>query len=81
IGFTRVVVGECAGGEGDAQSQFSSGWDHDLAAEVAPTWIARNYMSGLLMEVDELLRTMDNVLHLGATASIPTVTVMPRHPT
>ncbi|HET6950854.1 MAG TPA: SDR family oxidoreductase [Acidimicrobiales bacterium] len=81
VGFTRVVVGECAGGEGDAQVEFSAGWDRDLAAEVAPTWIARNYMSGLLMEVDELLRVMDNVLALTATGSIPSVTVMPRHPT
>jgi NAD(P)-dependent dehydrogenase (short-subunit alcohol dehydrogenase family) len=81
VGFTRVVVGECAGGEGDAQSQFSSDWDRELASEVAPTWIARNYMSGLLMEVDELLAVMRTVLALGATASIPSVTVMPRHPT
>ena len=81
VGFTRVVVGECAGGEGDAQSGFATEWDGDLASEVMPTWIARNYMTGLLMEVDELLRVMDNVLTLGATASIPSVTIMPRHQT
>ena len=81
VGFTRVVVGECAGGEGPAQSGFASEWDGDLASEVMPTWIARNYMSGLLMEVGELLRVMDNVLSLGATASIPSVTIMPRHQT
>jgi NAD(P)-dependent dehydrogenase (short-subunit alcohol dehydrogenase family) len=79
VGFTRLVVGECAGGEGEAQSQFSTGWDRELASEVAPTWIARSYMTGLLMEVDELLRVTDTVLRLGATASIPSVTVMPRH--
>jgi NAD(P)-dependent dehydrogenase (short-subunit alcohol dehydrogenase family) len=81
VGFTRVVVGECAGGEGDAQSGFATEWDGDLASEVMPQWIARNYMTGLLMEVDELLRVMDNVLALGATASIPSVTIMPRHQT
>jgi NAD(P)-dependent dehydrogenase (short-subunit alcohol dehydrogenase family) len=81
VGFTRVVVGECAGGEGDAQSGFATEWDGELASEVMPQWIARNYMSGLLMEVDELLRVMDNVLALGATASIPSVTIMPRHQT
>lgn len=79
IGFTRVVVGECAGGEGEAQVEFSSGWDGAIVSEVAPTWIARNYMTGLLMEVDELLRVVDGVLAIGATASIPSVTVMPRH--
>jgi NAD(P)-dependent dehydrogenase (short-subunit alcohol dehydrogenase family) len=79
IGFTRVVVGECAGGDGPGQSEFATGWDVDLASEVAPGWITRNYMTGLLMEVDELLLTIDRVLALGATASIPSVTVMPRH--
>jgi NAD(P)-dependent dehydrogenase (short-subunit alcohol dehydrogenase family) len=79
VGFTRVVVGECAGGEGESRTQFSSGWDLDLASEVAPIWIARSYMTGLLVEVDELLRVTRTVLHLGATASIPSVTVMPRH--
>lgn len=79
VGFTRVVVGECAGGEGASQSGFATDWDGELASEVMPQWIARNYMTGLLMEVDELLRVMDNVLALGATASIPSVTIMPRH--
>ena len=32
VGFTRVVVGDCAGGEGDAQTQFANDWDADLAA-------------------------------------------------
>ena len=39
VGFTRVVVGDCAGGEGDAQTQFANGWDTELAAEMATTWI------------------------------------------
>lgn len=81
VAFTRVVVGECAGGEGEAQSGFSSDWDRELAAEMQPMWVARNYMSGRLMDVNELLKAMDTVLSLGATGSIPSVTVMPRHPT
>ncbi|HTZ10149.1 MAG TPA: SDR family oxidoreductase, partial [Acidimicrobiales bacterium] len=53
IGFTRVVVGDCAGGEGDAQTQFpfASDWDWDLAAELHPTWQARNYLAGSLLDV------------------------------
>ena len=27
VGFTRVVVGECAGGEGDAQTEFANDFD------------------------------------------------------
>lgn len=79
VGFTRVSVGECAGGEGDAMTQFANDWDQDLAMEVMPTWLSRNYMTGLLIEVDELHRVMQAVLSLTASASIPSVTVMPRH--
>jgi NAD(P)-dependent dehydrogenase (short-subunit alcohol dehydrogenase family) len=79
VGFTRVTVGECAGGEGPAMTQFANDWDQDLALEVMPTWIDRHYMTGLLIDVEELLRVMESVLQLGATASIPSVTVMPRH--
>ncbi len=75
---SRVVIGECAGGEGESQSGFSADWDPELASEVAPSWIAHNYMSGRLMDVDELLRVTHTVLRLGATTSIPSVTVMPR---
>ena len=46
VGFSRVIVGECMGGEGDSVPGFADGWDQDLAAEVMPVWFARNYMSG-----------------------------------
>ena len=46
VGFTRLVVGECMGGEGDSVPGFADGWDQELAAEVMPVWFARNYMSG-----------------------------------
>ena len=38
IGFTRVIVGECMGGEGDSVPGFADGWDQELAAEVMPVW-------------------------------------------
>jgi NAD(P)-dependent dehydrogenase (short-subunit alcohol dehydrogenase family) len=79
VGFTRVTVGECAGGDGDSMTEFNAGWDMDLAMEVAPTWIERNYMTGALMDVEELVRVLDRVLRCGASATIPTVAVMPRH--
>ena len=39
IGFTRLVVGDCAGGDGDSQTEFNVGWDLELAAELAPGWV------------------------------------------
>jgi NAD(P)-dependent dehydrogenase (short-subunit alcohol dehydrogenase family) len=79
IGFTRLVVGDCAGGEGDSMTGFADGWDGDLAAEVAPIWVARNYMAGALMDVDRLVAMVHAVLREGATLSVPSITVAPRH--
>ncbi|MCJ7670501.1 MAG: SDR family oxidoreductase, partial [Acidimicrobiia bacterium] len=78
IGFTRFVVGDCAGGEGDAQSQFAEGWDQDLAAELATGWLARGLLSGSLIAVDELVSALDAVLRAGSTLTMPSVTVTPR---
>ncbi len=80
IGFTRVTVGDCAGGDGDSMTEFSSGWDQELAGEMASIWIARQLIAGALLDVDELVRVVDTVLRCGPTASIPTVTVVPRPP-
>jgi NAD(P)-dependent dehydrogenase (short-subunit alcohol dehydrogenase family) len=78
VGFTRVVVGDCVGGDGDAQTQFASGWDMDLAAELFPVWTARNYLSGAFIDVDHLVAVVDAVLRGGASLSIPSITVAPR---
>jgi hypothetical protein len=78
VGFTRVVVGDCGGGEGDAQSQFTTGWDMELAAEFFPIWSARNYLSGSLIDVEHLVTAVDAVLRGGATLSIPSITLAPR---
>jgi len=80
VGFTRVIVGDCAGGEGASATEFASGWDWDLAAELHPIWQARNYLTGSLMEVDELVRVVDTVLRCGASAYVPSVAVTPRPP-
>lgn len=78
VGFTRIVLGDCAGGDGPSGTEFVSSWDPALAAELFPVWSARNYLSGTLLDVDELVRVVDTVLRCGATACIPSVTVMPR---
>ena len=78
IGFTRLVVGDCAGGEGDAMTGFANGWDPEVVAEVYPIWAARHYLSGTIMDVERLVAMVHAVLSEGATVSIPTVTVAPR---
>jgi NAD(P)-dependent dehydrogenase (short-subunit alcohol dehydrogenase family) len=78
VGFTRVVVGECTGGEGDSMSGFSTDWNQELAAQLFPTWLNRNYMSSSLVDVESVVHVVDSVLRCGASSSIPSVTVAAR---
>jgi NAD(P)-dependent dehydrogenase (short-subunit alcohol dehydrogenase family) len=80
VGFTRIVVGDCAGGEGPGMTQFAANWDPDLASEVAPQWVSRAYLAGSLLEVDELIRVVDHTLRCSAGTCIPTIAVVPRPP-
>ena len=80
VGFTRVIVGDCAGGEGDARTQFNEGWDMEVAAEVVPTWLSRNYIIGNLMDVDRMVAMVHALLKDGATLSVPSITLAPRPP-
>ena len=80
VGFTRVIVGECAGGEGDAATQFSADWDADLAMELFPVWTERGLLTDKLMDVESLVGAVDTVVRCGATAAIPTIAVTPRRP-
>jgi NAD(P)-dependent dehydrogenase (short-subunit alcohol dehydrogenase family) len=78
IGFTRLIVGDCAGGEGDSMTEFNAGWDRELAMECYPIWRARNYMSGALMEVEDLVAVVDTVLRTGASTAMPIVVATSR---
>lgn len=80
VGFTRVIVGDCGGGEGASTSEFPAGWDQDVAAEVVPTWVARNLIAGALVDVEELIRAIELVISCGASASIESITIAPRRP-
>jgi NAD(P)-dependent dehydrogenase (short-subunit alcohol dehydrogenase family) len=78
VAFSRVVVGDCAGGEGDAMTQFANNWDPDLAMALGPEWVALNLISGSLIDVDHLVTVVDAVLRGGNSLSIPSITVAPR---
>lgn len=80
IGFTRVVVGDCAGGEGESVTGFADSWDMELAAEMGTSWVTRGLLAGCLMDVQELVHMIDSILRAGPTSSIPTVIVAPRPP-
>jgi NAD(P)-dependent dehydrogenase (short-subunit alcohol dehydrogenase family) len=73
IGFTCVIVGECAGGDGDAMTGFNAGWDLELAKQAYPMWIARGCMSTKLMPVEDLVEVVHTVLRTNAATSMPVV--------
>ena len=60
------------------RAQFANDWNTDLATELAPIWVARNYLSGSLIDVDHLVSVVEAVLRGGATLSVPSVTLAPR---
>jgi len=78
VGFTRIIVGECGGGEGDGVSQFTGSWDMDLAGEMFPTWMARGLLSDKLMDIEHFVGAIDAVLQCGSTAGIPSIAITPR---
>ncbi len=78
VGFTRLVVGDCAGGEGDSMTGFANDWDPDRAVEFGTKWVERKYLSDSLMDVDHLVTVVDSILHNGASLSLHSVTVAPR---
>jgi NAD(P)-dependent dehydrogenase (short-subunit alcohol dehydrogenase family) len=78
IGFTRVIVGDCAGGQGDSMTGFADNWDPDLAVEYGTKWVERKYLSDSLIEVEELVSVVDSLIRHGDSLSLHSVTVAPR---
>ncbi|CPR13341.1 NAD dependent epimerase/dehydratase [Mycobacterium bohemicum DSM 44277] len=73
VGFTTLIVGECAGGEGDAQTGMNVGWDMDLAMKAVPMWASRGCMPGKLMPVEDLIAVVHTILRTDAATSMPVV--------
>jgi len=80
VGFTRLIVGDTSGGEGESMTGFIDEWDPDLRAEFGMQWYAKGYIAGALFHVDELVGSVEHVIGLGSSAVIPSITVMPRVP-
>jgi NAD(P)-dependent dehydrogenase (short-subunit alcohol dehydrogenase family) len=79
IGFTRLVVGDCAGGEGDSMTGFANEWNADRFMQFHAGWSERKYLSDSLIEVDELVTVVDALIRHGASLSVPSITVAPRN--
>jgi NAD(P)-dependent dehydrogenase (short-subunit alcohol dehydrogenase family) len=78
IGFTRLVVGDCIGGEGDSMTGFADEWDPDVMLSFHSMWQSRNLLAGAFVDADDLVSIVDSVLRGGASVSLHSVTVAPR---
>ncbi len=78
VGFTRLVVGDCAGGEGDGTTEFANAWDPQVAAEFGTSWVSKGYITGSMIQVDQLVDVVDHIARGGASYSLPSVTIAPR---
>ena len=78
VGFTRLIVGDCAGGEGDSMTGFANDWDTERAVHFGTQWAERRYLSDTLIDVDDLVTVVDTLIRQGDSISLPSVTVTPR---
>ncbi|MDT3443309.1 MULTISPECIES: SDR family oxidoreductase [unclassified Pseudofrankia] len=66
VGFTRVTVGNCFGGEGGSGTEFPYSWDPALAGVVHPIWAARDYVNSDFVNIDDLINVVHTVITNGA---------------
>jgi NAD(P)-dependent dehydrogenase (short-subunit alcohol dehydrogenase family) len=78
VGFTRLVVGDCAGGTGDSMTGFADSWDPERAVHFGTQWVERKYLSDTLIDVEDLVSVVDTLVRQGRTISLHSVTVTPR---
>ncbi|MCV7260048.1 SDR family oxidoreductase [Mycobacterium shimoidei] len=78
IGFTRLAVGDCFGGEGDSQTEFNKTWDPRALEDAIRYWMDHGYMQGGLVEADHLVDVVHSVLRCGNSSFIPSLTLVPR---
>ncbi|BBY90592.1 oxidoreductase [Mycobacterium gallinarum] len=78
IGFTRLAVGDCFGGEGDSQTEFNKTWDPKAMEDAIHYWMDNGYMQGGLVDADHLVGVVHSVLRCGNSSFIPYLTLAPR---
>jgi NAD(P)-dependent dehydrogenase (short-subunit alcohol dehydrogenase family) len=78
IGFTRLAVGDSAGGAGDSQTEFNKGWDPATFDTAIRFWMEHKLMLGGLVDADHLTGVVESVIRCGKSSFIPYLTLAPR---
>ncbi|MBL7633244.1 SDR family oxidoreductase [Frankia nepalensis] len=80
VGFTRLAMGDCLGGEGDSATGSLAGNDPEHIGQAVTEWQRLGYLTGHFIDVDHLVDITAATLHCGASSSIPSLTLVPRIP-
>lgn len=78
LGFSRIIVGECGGGEGESVTGFADTWDPELFGALVGSWVTKGYMTGALMDVEQLVNVVDVISRTDASTCLRSITVTPR---
>ena len=76
VGFTRLVMGDSAGGAGPEATGFADGWDRELAGEYLTRWFESGNVTGHLVPVEEIVAVVASLLR--SRAHLPSIVVQPR---
>jgi NAD(P)-dependent dehydrogenase (short-subunit alcohol dehydrogenase family) len=80
VGFTRLAVGDCIGGDGHSATELVNGVDRELLGRAMTEWIARGHITGNYIDVDHLVDITASVLRCGKSSVVPHLTLMARVP-
>ena len=75
--FTRLLVGDCAGGAGHSATELISGVDPDHFEAALHAWMSLGLSDGSLVEVEDLVHRVDEILSSDATIASSTVAPRP----
>jgi NAD(P)-dependent dehydrogenase (short-subunit alcohol dehydrogenase family) len=81
VGFTRLTIGDCLGGEGDSATGSLGGNDPEHISRAVAEWQRLGYFTGHFIDVDHLVEVVASALHCGASSVIPSLILVPRVPT
>ncbi|ONH28686.1 SDR family oxidoreductase [Pseudofrankia asymbiotica] len=81
VGFTRLTIGDCLGGEGDSATGSLVGNDPEHISRAVTEWRRLGYFTGHFIDVDHLVDVTIAALRCGASSAIPSLTLVPRAPT
>jgi NAD(P)-dependent dehydrogenase (short-subunit alcohol dehydrogenase family) len=80
VGFTRLAIGDCLGGEGDGATGSLVGNDPQHIQQAVTEWQRLGYFTGHFIDVDHLVDVTIAALHCGTSSAIPSLTLVPRAP-